>query len=53
MSNILKLKKTILGITVFILFLTLLVIGSMTFLSLGRYLGTIVKYAVEGNICLF
>ncbi len=53
MSNIAKYKKTIMGIVATILFLILLTIGSMAFLELGRYLGTIVRYALEGNVCFF
>jgi len=53
MSNIEKYKKTIIGIVSTILFLVLLTMGSMAFLELGRYLGTIIRYALEGNVCFF
>lgn len=47
-----KLKINLVRIIIIIIFILLLIFGTHILLNLGRYLGTIARYAVEGNICL-
>lgn len=50
--NLKGLKINLVHISFAISFILLLIFGTHILLNLGRYLGTIARYAIEGNICL-